>query len=209
MAFQPVCSSQGDIHLEGHRLPTDGFALTYTLRQFTVISFVIMIATMMINWFVTKWEYRKGQELGSEILVADSYHTASDLLTSCSVIGGLIVIQLGYPLFDPVIAVFIAGIIAWSALKVLRGVIASLTDESRLDPDEIRSVAMAIPGILHCHEIRTRGLPNHIFVDLSIHVDPDLPVEKAHSLSHQVEDALKTRLQGVEDVVIHLEPEGH
>lgn len=180
-----------------------------TVPRVTVISFVIMGITMMINGFVTKWEQRKGKELSSEILLADSYHTASDVLTSFSVIGGLIAIQLGYPLFDPLIALFIAGVIAWTALKVFRGVIASLTDEVRLDPEKIRSIAITIPGILHCHEIRTRGLPDHIFVDLAIHVAPDLPLENAHALSHQVEQALKTQIQGVEDVVIHLEPEGH
>lgn len=180
-----------------------------TSPQVTSISYAIMAITMMINGFVTKWEHRKGKALGSEILVADSYHTASDLLTSLSVIGGLIAIQLGYPLFDPLIAVIIAGIIAWTAVTVFRGVIASLTDEVRLDPETIRSIALLVPGVLDCHEIRTRGLPDHIFVDLSIHVAPDLPVEKAHALSHQVEGALKAQIQGVEDVVIHLEPEGH
>jgi len=180
-----------------------------TLPIVTSISFGIMIITMFINWLVTKWEYRKGQELRSEILLADSYHTASDILTSLSVIGGLIAIRLGFPIIDPLIAVFIAGIIAWTALKVLRGVLASLMDETRLDPETIRSVALSIPGVFHCHEIRTRGLPNHIFVDLSIHVAPDLAVEQAHALSHQVVDALKAKLSGVEDVVVHLEPEGH
>ena len=81
--------------------------------QVTTISFMIMLITMSINIFVTKWERQKGKELKSDILMADSYHTASDVLTSLSVLAGLIAIQAGYPLIDPIVAVVIAGVIAW------------------------------------------------------------------------------------------------
>jgi divalent metal cation (Fe/Co/Zn/Cd) transporter len=48
-----------------------------------------------------------------------------------------------------------------------------------------------------------------VFVDLSIHVQADMPVEEAHGIANRVEHSLKSRLTGVEDVVVHLEPEGH
>jgi len=180
-----------------------------TLPQVTGVSYGVMLVTMAINAGVTKWEQRKGRELRSEVLIADSYHTASDLLTSFSVLLGLFAIHLGYPLADPIIALLIAGVIAWTAFTILRDVTRSLTDHIRLDPRDIRSTVMAIPGVLHCHEIRTRGLAHHIFVDLSIHVTPGLPIEQAHEIAHHVEEALQTQFEGVEDVVVHLEPEGH
>jgi len=180
-----------------------------TLPQVTGVSYGVMIVTMAINAGVTKWEQRKGRELKSEVLIADSYHTASDLLTSLSVLLGLVAVRLGYPLADPIIALMIAGVIAWTAFSILREVTRSLADHIRLDPRDIRSTVMAIPGVLHCHEIRTRGLANHIFVDLSIHVTPGLPIEQAHEIAHHVEEALQKQFEGVEDVVVHLEPEGH
>ena len=177
--------------------------------QVTTISFMIMLVTMSINIFVTKWERQKGKELKSDILMADSYHTASDVLTSLSVLAGLIGIQAGYPLIDPLVAVVVAGAIAWTAIIVLKDVLSSLTDENRLDPQHIRKAAMTIPGILDCHEIRTRGLANHVFVDLSIHVEPTWSVEQAHALATNVEAFLLTHFDSVEDVVVHIEPEGH
>ena len=177
--------------------------------QVTTISFMIMLITMSINIFVTKWERQKGKELKSDILMADSYHTASDVLTSLSVLAGLIAIQAGYPLIDPIVAVVIAGVIAWTAIIVLKDVLSSLTDEIRLDPQDIRTAVMTIPGILDCHEIRTRGLANHVFVDLSIHVEPTWSVEQAHALATNVEAFLLTHFDSVEDVVVHIEPEGH
>ncbi len=177
--------------------------------EVTTISFMIMFITMAINIFVTKWERQKGKELKSDILTADSYHTASDVLTSLSVLAGLIAIQAGYPLIDPLVAVFIAGVIAWTAIIVLKDVLSSLTDRIRIDPQDIRTAAMTIPGILDCHDIRTRGLTNHVFVDLSIHVEPTWSVEQAHVLATEVEAFLLTHFDSVEDVVVHIEPEGH
>ncbi|MEJ2229919.1 MAG: cation diffusion facilitator family transporter [Nitrospirales bacterium] len=177
--------------------------------QVTGISFSIMIVTMGINVFVTRWERRKGTELKSDILTADSYHTASDVLTSCSVLAGLFAIQAGYAFVDPLVAVLIAGVIAWTAFVVLKDVLSSLTDAIRLDPEEVRTAVMSISGILDCHDIRTRGLAHHVFMDLSIHVDPALSIEKAHTLATRVEELLIDRFESLEDVVVHIEPEGH
>ena len=177
--------------------------------EVTTISFMVMLITMSINIFVTKWEGGKGRELKSDILTADSYHTASDVLTSLSVLAGLIAIQAGYPWVDPLVAVVIAGVIAWTAIIVLKDVLSSLTDHIRLDPQDIRTAVLTIPGILDCHEIRTRGLASHVFVDLSIHVEPNWSVEQAHVLATDVEAFLLTRFDSVEDVVVHIEPEGH
>jgi cation diffusion facilitator family transporter len=177
--------------------------------QVTGISFFIMIVTMGINISVTRWERRKGTELKSDILTADSYHTASDVLTSFSVLAGLLAIQAGYAFVDPLVAVLIAGVIAWTAFIVLKGVLSSLTDAIRLDPEEVRTAVMSISGVLDCHNIRTRGLAHHVFMDLSIHVDPTLSVEKAHTLATRIEELLIDHFECLEDVVVHIEPEGH
>ncbi|MDH3769538.1 MAG: cation transporter, partial [Nitrospirota bacterium] len=87
--------------------------------------------------------------------------------------------------------------------------LSSLTDQIRLDPQDIRTAVMTIPGILDCHEIRTRGPATHVFVDLSIHVEPTWSVEQAHVLATNVEALLLTHFDSVEDVVVHIEPEGH
>ncbi|MGP0593154.1 cation diffusion facilitator family transporter [Nitrospira sp. T9] len=177
--------------------------------QVTGISFFIMIGTMGINIFVAQWERRKGTELRSDILTADSYHTASDVLTSFSVLVGLLAVKAGYAFVDPLVAVLIAGVIAWTAFIVLKDVLASFTDAVRLDPKEVQTTVMSVPGVRHCHDIRTRGLTHHVFMDLSVHVDPTLSVEQAHALATRIEEHLIDHFESLEDVVVHIEPEGH
>ena len=176
--------------------------------QVTATSFGVMAGTMLVNIGVMWWERRKGGQLLSEILVADARHTGSDILTSFSVIGGLAAVQMGYPLMDPAVAVAIAGVIAYTGVQVLRETLHSLTDVARLDPEAVRRVVLANKEVLDCHEIRTRGLPHHIFVDLSVHVSSAMTVAAAHDVAHQVEDSVKRQFEGVAEVIVHVEPDG-
>jgi len=174
----------------------------------TATSFAVMVGTMVVNYGVMRWERCKGDQLRSEILVADSRHTGSDILTSSSVLAGLVAVQMGYPLMDPIIAVAIAGVIAYTGVQVLWETSRSLTDMARLDPEAVRRAVLANKDVLDCHEIRTRGLPDHIFVDLSVHVRATMSLTDAHAVAHQVEDALKQQFEGVAEVIVHVEPDG-
>ena len=175
--------------------------------EVTGLSFAVMLVTMAVNYGVMRWERARGEALRSEILTADARHTGSDLLTSVSVLVGLAAVRLGYPLVDPIVAVIIAGIIARTAAAVLFETSQSLADMARLDPAQVRLVVMEDTNILDCHEIRTRGLPHHIFVDLSVHVNADMTVGESHELAHRVEQTIMERFEGVAEVIVHVEPD--
>jgi cation diffusion facilitator family transporter len=114
---------------------------------------------------------------------------------------------MGYPLMDPAVAVAIAGVIAWTGMQVLWETARSLTDVARLDPEAVRRVVLTNKAVIDCHEIRTRGLPDHIFVDLSVHVRATMSLTEAHDVAHQVEDSLKRQFEGVAEVIVHVEPD--
>jgi len=177
--------------------------------EVTGISFVIMLGTMAVNWGVTTWERRRGEALQSEILVADSLHTASDILSSFSVLIGLAAVKAGYPLLDPIAGVIIAGFIGHTGILVLKEAVQSLADRARIDAEAIRQVALAVEGVRCCNDIRTRGMARHVFMDLSIHVDPAMAIARAHTVAHNVEGRLKQAFPGVAEVMVHVEPEDH
>jgi cation diffusion facilitator family transporter len=175
--------------------------------QVTAVSFAVMVGTMLINSGVMWWERRRGEQLRSEILTADARHTGSDILTSFSVLAGLAAVQMGYPLMDPLVAAAIAGVIAWTGIQVLWETSQSLTDVARLDPEAVRLAVLTNKQVVDCHEIRTRGLPDHIFVDLSVHVRATMSLAEAHEVAHQVEESLKQQFEGVAEVIVHVEPD--
>lgn len=172
----------------------------------TAFSFGVMLVTMGINLFVTRYERRKGEELGSDVLIADSAHTRSDIYVSLSVIATLALAKLGYPRFDVVVAIGIAIAIGRAGFKIMKRTSEVLVDTAVIDKSRIEGVCASVEGIDKCHKIRTRGRPDDINVDLHIVVDQNMPVQEAHALAHELEARLKKQIPGVTDVQVHIEP---
>ncbi|AKB73568.1 Cobalt-zinc-cadmium resistance protein [Methanosarcina lacustris Z-7289] len=172
----------------------------------TTLSFIIMLGTMGVNYLVTRYEHGKGVALRSQILIADSMHTKSDIYVSFSVIVSLLAIKLGFPLLDPLIALFISIIIFRAGFRIMKENSRVLLDMSRLEEEEICNLVMGVDGVIDCHKIRTRGGMGDIRIDLHVLVKPDMPLEDAHIIAHRVSKMLKAEYKDVSDVVVHLEP---
>lgn len=175
----------------------------------TSTSFVVMLATLGVNVLVVAYEARAGRRLKSEVLTADAHHTRSDVYTSLAVIAALAGVRLGWPLLDPLAAVVVAGFIARAGYQIARETSGVLADEAVLDAAEITRVVRSVPEVSGCHHIRTRGAPDHVFLDLHVWFRGDMRLDEAHRLSHVVKDRLMAEFPGLADVVIHIEPEPH
>lgn len=172
----------------------------------TTLSFVLMLLTMAVNMFVTTYEKRMGRKLSSEYLIADAEHTKSDIYASIAVIIGLIFIKLGFPIADPIVGAIVGILVARAGVNIIRESAEALVDRTQADISSIRDIVYSIEGVIDCHDIRTRGTKNHIFVDLHILVSPLLTVQDAHKIAHDVEEKIKRTIPEVIDVVVHIEP---
>ncbi|TGC08752.1 cation transporter [Methanolobus halotolerans] len=178
-----------------------------SIPEVTTISFLVMLGTMIVNYTVTTYEKKKGNELRSEVLLADSAHTRSDIYVSMSVLLGLLAIRAGYPMVDPIISIFVAVVILHAGMEIIFSSVSVLCDESRIDPEEIRGVVCRVEGVMGCHNIRTRGPEGCVYVDLHVEVDPSMPTYKSHTVAHIVQYRLKEAFEGIEEVLVHIEPE--
>jgi cation diffusion facilitator family transporter len=187
------------------RMALDKFA-NPVVPDVTLTSFAVMIITMAVNIWVMIYEYNKGRELKSDFLVSDSHHTRSDILTSSSVIVSLIAVRIGFPILDPIISIFIAGLIGITAVGILSDAAKILTDASVINTTKIEKIVASFSDVRLCHKIRTRGREDSIFIDLHIWVDPDMHIDKAHALSHEIERRIEAEIPGVREVIAHIEP---
>jgi len=177
--------------------------------EITGLSFAIMGTTLAINIGVSAYEYIIGKRLKSSILVADSMHTRSDIYASIGVILGLFAVKMGYPLADPLIALLITGLIILTGLEIIKESSKVLLDRALIEESVIKKLALSVEGVCNCHRVRTRGSPGRIFVDLHIGLDSTLSMDAAHRVAVAVEDKIKTFIEGVEDVVVHIEPKDY
>ncbi len=177
-----------------------------SVPDITAVSFVIMGTTMAVNILVSFYEYILGKRLKSSILIADSMHTRSDIYVSVGVILGFVAVMAGYPLADPIIALVIVGLIVLTGIEIMKESSQVLLDRALVEESIVRLSADSVPGVCTSHRVRTRGSPGEIYVDLHIGVDPTISIAEAHRIGLEVEAKIKRSINGVKDVVVHVEP---
>lgn len=184
-----------------HRLREEGLGPIVTQT-----SFLVMLLTLTVNVFVYTYERRVGRETSNQLLLADSQHTLSDILVSCSVIVSLVVSKVGYPQADLVVGIIVMGAVARVAYGIIMSSLGVLADAAAIDPGLAQSVASDVPGVVNAHKIRTRGLQDRVYIDLHVQVDPEMHTHDSHDVAHRVEEALRERIPGIVDVTVHVEP---
>ena len=163
---------------------------------------------ILAGWhlLVIAYETRESKRLASEVLMADAMHTRGDVWTSLTVIAALIGAKAGVPILDPLAALMVAGFIGSAGVQIARATTGILSDRIVISDAELEREVMAVPGVLGCHHIRTRGSADHVFLDLHVWMPPDMRLTEAHALSHVVKDRLMARYPQIADAIIHIEP---
>jgi len=172
------------------------------------LSLLVMLFTLVINIIVAYYEYKKGNELNSPILIADSLHTKSDIFVTVGVIIALILIRLGMPyILDPVASFVVSLMIFYAAYNVFKENINILIDVKIVDDKEVKNLVMTeYPCVKEMHKIRSRGTKNNVFMDMHIQVDPKMTVEESHRLMHNIERTIQKNIEENAHVIIHIEP---
>jgi cation diffusion facilitator family transporter len=175
--------------------------------EVTQLSFIVMILTISVNLFVMLYESKKGKQIGSEFLVADAMHTKSDIFASLAVIISLFFTKIGYYHADILVGVVITFFIAKIGYEILKEASDILVDTICIDNNAIKAVVNRVKGVKDCHEIRTRGTMNSVYLDLHVIVDRNLSTERAHIIAEDVEKEIKREFPSIVDIIVHIEPE--
>jgi len=175
--------------------------------QITVWSYGSLLASIVLHVFVARYEKQRGKELRSEFLLADASHTQAGLLVSVGVLLGLVVMRMGYPVVDTILAVVISGFIARIGIDIIRSATHVLTDSIAVQAERVADIVRNVPGVTSFHHIRSRGQEDDIHLDLHVRVAPDMPLAQAHLIAHQVERSIQSAVAGARDVVVHVEPQ--
>lgn len=177
--------------------------------QLDTIDLWIMFLVLGINIFVAFYERSVGRRVGSPILIADAYHTMSDIWITLAVLSGLMGVWLwNLQWIDKVMTFPVALMVLWSSWCVLRDNLPWLVDEVAIAPEAIHQVVMSIPGVLNCHDVASRGLlGRQVFIDMHLVVDAK-DLETAHKITEAIETELENRYAPVR-TTIHIEPPGY
>ncbi len=187
----------------------DVFRLGKTHAEFGLVPIISIILSMVMSFFVSRYEMRKGRELKSQLLESDAGHTYGDFVISGGVLASILASAFGFTFLDIFVGLVITVYLVYLAFKILKTNLPELTDAS---PDVTKSVLEEVdlmPEVLDVHRFRARGTHRYLYLDFHILLEPQLPLLKAHKISHDLEEKIRGILSKdfqFVDIIIHVEP---
>jgi cation diffusion facilitator family transporter len=178
--------------------------------EFSAVGVGLTVLASLINFWLGRYLVGVGRRFHSAALEADGQHVLSDVVTSVGVLAGvLLATWTQVPWLDPVLALAVAGLLFWTAYRLLRQHINSLMDAA-LDPQDIAVVQAVLEqergNYLEFHDLRTRISGKRKFVDFHLIVPANITVLESHTLCDRLETAIEATLPN-SSVTIHVEPE--
>lgn len=169
----------------------------------------LLLLVLVANVFVTLYERRAGRRLKSPLLLADAHHTLGDVWITLGVLAGAAGLWLlDWQWIDVALAVPVAAAVLWSGWAVLRQNLPWLVDASAIAPEAVQALALGVPGVIDCHDVRSRGLiGRQVFVEMHLVTDA-ADVETSHRMTEEIERRLNERYGPVE-ATIHVEPKSY
>lgn len=165
----------------------------------------LLIITFLINLFVWIYERKQGLKFKSNLLIADSSHTGSDVLITMSVLASQFFIAREIYWVDPIVAILIAFFIAKAGFEIFKSTVPILLDEAWLEPEIVSRTVLSVSDIKDCYDIYSRRGPHSAFIECTVKVVPK-DLFAAHKLADKVEEKLKNDF-GDCKVTIHIEPD--
>ena len=174
------------------------------------IAAVMALVGVFVNFIMTKYIMKTGKKINSPAIIADAQHQKVDIFSSAAIFVGVIGAQMGYPILDPIVAIFIAIMVLKTAFDVGRENINNIlgTLPSKEIMDNINVCALSIYGVLGIHNVRINYLGPYASVELHVTVAEDLSLKEAHEIAHNVEGKIVEDIEVVSMVTVHVCPEG-
>jgi cation diffusion facilitator family transporter len=173
----------------------------------TYWSFIVVITSIIIDISRSRALYKVARKHNSQALEADALHFSTDIWSSAVVLIGLIAASFNFYYADSIAALFVAVIVLSVSYKLGKRSFDALIDKA---PEglggQIKKIVELIPEVKLSHDIKVREAGPSKFVELNIHVDKNMTIERAHEISHKVEKEITSRIKNIE-VMVHAEPD--
>jgi len=172
-------------------------------------SYIVVITSIVIDISRSRALMRVAKKYNSQALEADALHFSTDIWSSSVVLLGLICANFGIFIADSIAALIVASIVIYISYKLGKRSINVLLD--RVPEETYQKIVSILDGLteIECyHDLKVRAAGAEFFVELNIHVSPELSIPQSHDIAHFIEDKIKAEILRCH-VHVHIEPEEH
>jgi cation diffusion facilitator family transporter len=166
------------------------------------------VITILVTYYFSKFELKKGRELNSPSLIADAEHVKTDMFSSIVVLTGILGNYSGYPIVEKFSVLIISLLIFHAGYEITVEAVKVLLDAS-VDAETLEKVKKLVeshPLIGKVKKIAGRSSGSFKFIEVEVTVKTN-DLEKAHRAVHEVEAIVKREIPFIEKLIIHFEPE--
>jgi cation diffusion facilitator family transporter len=173
-----------------------------------VVTLISIIGKIILAWS----QYLFGKRADSSMLKANAKNMTGDVVISAGVLVGLglsLITRIG--LIDSVAALLVGLWVIKAAVEIFIETNAEFMDGGSGAEfyQAVFEAVHSVSGAGHPHRTRMRRIAGFWDIDIDIEVDPRLTIREAHTIASKVERAIKERVEGVYDIMVHVEPAGN
>ncbi|KAB2923729.1 MAG: cation transporter [Bacteroidetes bacterium] len=172
----------------------------------------VLVAVVAVKEGLFRFVFSVGERVQSTAVKTDAWHHRSDAVTSAAAFVGIVIALLGGPGYesaDDWAALFASAVILYNAFLLFRPALDEVMDAAPPPhiEEEVRRIALAVPGVLSLDKCYVRKMGLEYFVDLHVVVRGGITVREGHRIGHDVKDAVCASRSRIADVLIHIEPD--
>jgi cation diffusion facilitator family transporter len=186
----------------GHRL----FAGQGHPVEASIIAFVVIVASIVVDFFRARALNRVAEATASEALEADALHFSADMWSSGAVLIGLAGVALGFPWMDSVAAVVVAVFICVAGWRLGKRTIDTLTDVAPAGlAERLHDILTSIPGVVAVERVRARKVGPVPFVDIDVAASRTLPLDRVAEIKREIAQRVRDDV-GNAEITVTVDP---
>ena len=174
-------------------------------HQITLWVALLSIAVKEIQF---RYALRYAKKIQSTSLLADAWHHRSDAFSSIAALIGIAGARLGFQILDPIAGIVVGIFIIKIGFGIFHIAFDELLDSAlpKTLTDNIKNIALGTEGVRKVTVLKARKLGLDILVDMTIEVDKNMTVDKAHLITVKIRKSVLRSISNAKDVLIHVEP---
>lgn len=190
----------------GYEIAMEAISAEKTDVKNTGIGIIILAVAIVITFLFSRYEKKIGKEINSPILLADSEHIRTDVLSNSAVMIAIIFDSMGYQ-FDKIVALIVVVFIVKTGFEIFKDGVRVLLDAS-IDYETLSKTEKIIintPQVVAINTLKGRNSGQFKFIEANISIKTN-NLDKAHLITEKIEKRIKDELSNINQVFIHYEP---
>lgn len=177
-----------------------------TTIDYPSIAIFILILSIIINFFMSKYLYNVSKKTLSLAIEGDALHLKADMITSFGLVVGFIAISIfKIAIIDTIMALLVALYMLIEGFLLFNKAFMPLMDVA-ISPRELEQINnYFISNNLKIHDLKTRRSGTVIYADVHLELPPDITLKEAHDICDNIEKDIKNLFTSIE-INIHVEP---